>query len=234
MEDISFRIKNELLNKGASLVGFGDLKDIPSHKRSDMRYGISIAVALNPSIINKIKNGPTQEYYEEYKRVNTHLDGLVEYAGKLLKDFGYNAILKTTSEVVLESNSYSTILPHKTVATRAGLGWIGKSALLVTEEFGSAIRISSLLTNAPLNVGIPINESRCGECCICKLACPAKAPLGENWNVNKQRGSFFNAFECHSLAKERAAMVGIDATICGKCIVVCPWTRGYLKKHGFM
>lgn len=233
MEDISFIIKNKLLNKGASLVGFGDLKDISPDQRNGMRYGISIAVALNPSIINNIKAGPTLEYYEEYKRVNNYLNSLVEYAGKILKDFGYDSILKTTSEVVIEPNSYRTILPHKTVATRAGLGWIGKSALLVTEEFGSAIRISSLLTNAPLKAGNPINESRCGDCNECKLACPAKAPLGENWNITMQRESFFNAIECHNKAKEKSDMVGIDATICGKCIEVCPWTKKYLKKHGF-
>jgi epoxyqueuosine reductase len=232
MGDLSFRLRNELLDKGASIVGFGDLSDIPEEKRSNMRYGISIAVALNPRIIHGIKDGPTQEYYEEYLRVNKLLDSLVEIAGKVLKEYGFEAILKTTTEVAVESNSYSTTLPHKTVATRAGIGWIGKCALLITEEFGSAIRISSVLTNAILDIGIPQNESKCGKCYECKLKCPGDAPIGDNWDVSKQRESFFNASKCRKAAREKAAIVGIHSTICGKCIEVCPWTRRYLNKNG--
>lgn len=231
MEDLSSLLKKELTKKGASIIGFADLSDIPLDKRNEMPYGISIAVALNPHIILGIKNGPTQEYYGEYNKVNEHLDNLVKYAGKILNDYGYKAILKTTTEVVVESNSYSTILPHKTVATRAGMGWIGKCALLVTKEYGSAIRLSSVLTDAPLKVGTPINESQCGSCCACKLACPGNAPLGENWNVNKHRESFFNAYNCRKAAMEKAAKVGINSTICGKCIEACPWTRKYLDRH---
>lgn len=231
MEDLSSLLKKELIKKGASIIGFADLSGIPLDKRNEMPYGISIAVALNPHIILGIKNGPTQEYYEEYKRVNEHLDNLDKYAGKVLNDYGYKAILKTTTEVAVESDSHSTILPHKTVATRAGIGWIGKCALLVTKEYGSAIRISSVLTNAPLKVGTPINESQCGSCCACKLACPGNAPSGENWNVNMKRDSFFNAYSCCKVATEKSAEVGIDDTICGKCIEVCPWTRKYLDKH---
>lgn len=230
MENISLKLKKELLDKGASLIGYGDLKDIPPEKRGNMRYGISIAVALDPSIIYNIKDGPTQEYYGEYKRVNKQLETLVEYAGEILNDYGYEAILKTTTETADESNAYSTILPHKTVATRAGMGWIGKCALLITEEFGSAVRLSSVLTNAPLDTGVPVNESRCGNCCACKLSCPGHAPLGENWSLGKEREAFFNAFQCRKAARERAAKVGIYSTICGKCIEVCPWTRRYLKK----
>jgi epoxyqueuosine reductase QueG len=230
-EDLSLILRNELVKKGASLIGFGDLGDVPSEQREEMPYGISIAVALNPYIILGIKNGPTQEYYAEYKRVNEQLDKLAVYVGRVLNDYGYKANLKTTTEVAVESSSYSTILPHKTVATRAGIGWIGKCALLVTKEFGSAIRISSVLTDAPLNVGTPINESQCGSCCACKLACPGNAPSGENWNVNKYRDSFFNAYSCRKAAREKAALVGIDSTICGKCIETCPWTRKYLDKY---
>ena len=48
------------------------------------------------------------------------------------------------------SSPSQTALPHKTIATRAGIGWIGKSALLVTAKYGSAIRLSSILTDTPI------------------------------------------------------------------------------------
>ena len=53
-------------------------------------------------------------------------------------------------------------LPHKTVATRAGIGWIGKCALLVTEKYGSAIRLTTVLTDMDLETDQPINGSKCG------------------------------------------------------------------------
>lgn len=34
-----------------------------------MNYGISFAVKLNPNIIQGISEGPTKEYYDEYRRI---------------------------------------------------------------------------------------------------------------------------------------------------------------------
>jgi hypothetical protein len=156
---LSERLKNELTELGASLVGFADLRDIPENQREGFNYGISIAVAINPAIINGIGNGPTKEYYDEFNRLNSLLDSLDIKAEEIVKSDGYDALPKNRSNVRIDYRDRSTILPHKTVATRAGLGWIGKCALLVTEKFGSAIRISSVLTNAPLEIETPINQS---------------------------------------------------------------------------
>lgn len=227
---LSAELKSRLLSKGASLVGFADLKDIPAAYRDNKKYGISIAVALEPSIVHGIAEGPTQEYYAAYKSLNEQLDNLVLFTGDFLKGMGYEAVMKTTTEVVIDDHAIGTVLPHKTIATRAGLGWIGKCALLVTENFGSAIRISSVLTDAPLEVGKAINESRCGSCHNCVEACPGKAPMGINWELGKPREEFFNAFECRKAAREKAALVGIDGTLCGKCIEICPWTQRYLRR----
>ena len=51
-----------------------------------------------------------------------------------------------------EYGIFRTVMPHKTVAVHAGLGWIGKSALFVTEKYGSAVRLTSVLTDAPLSI----------------------------------------------------------------------------------
>ena len=76
-----------------------------------------------------------------------------------MQKHGYAAIAMTRSHVGNGEADDNTVLPHKTVATRAGIGWIGKSALLVTEQYGSMIRISSILTDAPLETAVPVRSA---------------------------------------------------------------------------
>lgn len=231
MTELSLKIKESLLNKGASLVGFADMAEIPGSARHSMRFAVSVAVRLNAAVIESIRTGPTQEYYSEYKTVNALLLELGEYAANMLREHGYEAVPGVPINVGIDPTTYSTTLPHKTVATRAGLGWIGKCALLVTKEYGSAIRINTVLTNARLDTAVPVNHSSCGDCMICVDVCPGKAPSGENWDVNLHRDSFFNPFSCRRAAREQAGKIGVNKTICGICISVCPWTRKYTKKE---
>jgi epoxyqueuosine reductase QueG len=94
------------------------------------------------------------------------------------------------------------------------------------------IRISSILTDAPLEIDNPINESKCGDCKVCTNACPAGAISGELWSVGVFRDEFYNAAACRKTARERAQKgFGIEITQCGKCIEVCPYTRRYLNKE---
>jgi epoxyqueuosine reductase len=230
MNDLSNKVKEALAERGASLVGFADLSELPEEVRHSMRFAVSMAVALNPSVIAGIQDGPTQEYHAEYRQVNALLWELAKFAAGMIEDSGYRAIPKRPTHSGTDPETQSTILPHKTVATRAGLGWIGKCALLVTEEHGSAIRIGTVLTEAELNTAEPIVESRCGDCTQCVDFCPGRAPLGKNWNSRLARHEFYDAFACARAARERAtAKIGIDDTICGICISVCPWTRKYIE-----
>ena len=81
---------------------------------------------------------------------------------KRLLENGYQSYANTTKAVKQDDN-WCTPLPHKTVATRTGLGWIGKNCLLVTKEYGSAVRLSSLLTDAPLPAGTPDDIRKSAE-----------------------------------------------------------------------
>ena len=214
---------------GASLIGFGDLSYINQKLNNNMKYGISIAVKLNHNVVKGIKNGSTKEYYDDYNKVNDILNNIADSCVKFINDKGYNAIGQTSTYITSDDN-LTTPMPHKTVATRAGLGWIGKNALLITPEYGSAIRLTSVITDMPLKTNNSINESMCGTCAKCKTTCPAKAIKGSLWNVNSQREDLIDPYKCRKTArklfKER---VGIEITLCGKCIEVCPYTQRYLN-----
>lgn len=230
MNQLFSELQNYLLERGASLVGTAALKDVPEEDRKGFAYGVSIAVAIRHDIIRGIENGPTLAYYEEYVKLNGQLNSLAEYTADFLKRHGFEAFPQTTTSVVQDRNALRTPLPHKTVATRAGLGWIGKCALLVTKNFGSAIRITSVLTDAPLPAGTPTNASLCGACTRCRDACPGKAVKGINWSPDLEREEYYDAHSCEKAARQQMQRLGIDNTLCGKCIYVCPWTQRYVRK----
>jgi epoxyqueuosine reductase len=228
---LSDELQTFLKTRGADLVGFADLHEIPSNIRANLPSGISFGVALNPRIVSELREGPTPSYYEEYKRVNNLLDILGQSTVEFLTRNGSHARSLSTT-YGHNPATLSTPLPHKTVATRAGLGWIGKCALLITREFGSAVRINTVLTDAEFVTGQPVNESMCGECTACIDICPVHAPSGLNWQPDISRDALYNAFACRSVALELAMKkTGHREAICGRCIAACPWTENYTGKY---
>ena len=231
MEALSSEIKHELTKHGASLVGFAYVENLPVEMTGGLSWAVSIAVALDPDIVREISNGPTRAYFSEYERLNNLLARLGEQAAKILTKAGKQAeAIKATTEKYNQA-SLSTRLQHKTIATRAGLGWIGKSALLITKEYGAAVRLATVLTDAEFEVGTPINSSHCGNCNKCVNYCPAKAITGQNWEIGLKRESIYDAFACCDTATKLSKNQGITSAICGICINVCPWTQEYLSRE---
>lgn len=220
-------LRKLLVDRGAALVACADLGPLPVEVRAGLPLGICIGVALSPSVLAGIVDGPTKEYAAEYERVNALLDRLGEDAAGLLRRHRFSAAAGRATVDELDLETLATTLPHKTVATRAGLGWIGKCALLVTESYGSAVRYNTVLTDAPLPVGTPVETSRCGKCTACVEACPAGAVAAGDWQAGRRREEFFDAFACCRTAAELAGKVHVDHTICGICIAVCPFTKRY-------
>lgn len=222
-------LKALLMAQGAGLVGFGDLTGLSFE---GLNAGVSIAVPLPPETVRGIENGPTQDYFEQYHRLNALLDHLAETAAGYIEERGYRALPQTTTTVV-ENAGYRTAMPHKTCATRAGLGWIGKSALLVTPEYGPAVRLTSVLTDAAFDAyAEPINSSRCGGCKSCQTACPGQAIQGALWQVGTPREALVDVEKCRPAARKLAwDAIHQEITLCGKCIEMCPYTQKYLAKN---
>jgi len=219
-----------LTSHGASLVGFAGLSEIDADARDHFPFGISIAIALDPKVMSDVKEGPTAAYYAEYKRLNEKLNDLGQKTVNFLMEKGYKALARPATFAEDKTN-LTAKLPHKTVATRAGLGWIGKCNLLVTKKFGSALRFTTVLTDAPLVAGKPVNESLCLHCTHCTDACPAHAHTGAVWQVGLPREALYDAFKCRDTARGLSLKsFGEPVSLCGLCIVACPWTKKYLSK----
>lgn len=217
MDKMTGWLKSALTAQGADMVGIGDLAELPANSRGNLPTGICIAVKYPGDVINGIAALPTQEYYDWYHTVNSRLCSLAAFAVNLLEGWGYKAAICTD-------------LPHKTVATRAGIGWVGKSNLLVTKRYGSAVRLASVLTDAPLTVAEPVDEAKCGACTICSDACPAGALSGKLWSATVRMEEILDTSKCSKMAVERSVRgFGVPIKLCGKCMAVCPYTQQYIR-----
>ena len=232
MAELARELRSALLSAGAALVGFADMRQVPASARQDLPRAISIAVELDPAIVAAIRSGPTEDYVGEYNRRNQQLARLGDLAVSLLEQQGHQASTWPPSQAGVDPATLSTVLPHKTAATRAGLGWIGRCATVVTEAFGSAIRLTTVLTDAPLPVGTPLDESRCGRCRVCADRCPGRAVRGQEWQLGTAREELLDAFACRDTAKRLGEAKGLTYTICGRCVALCPKSEAYLRRAG--
>ena len=224
-------LKSFLIPSDEFIFGFADLRGLLINKFDGYKYGISIGKRLDNKIVDNLDNGPTLEYYDHYNQINKELEDLSVKIQSELNRIGFNsfAIKPTISkgsegyDEYMETLSYD--ISHKMVATRAGLGWIGKTDLFVSEKFGPRLRlVTILLKDNPGHSSVPVNESRCGKCNICVARCPAKAANGKLWNINIHRDQFFNALKCKEMCGELARQrLNVDERICGLCVRVCPY-----------
>lgn len=224
------KLESFLKSNGAVEVGYADISDVTP--KIGLNQGVIFYMIYPPEIIRTIEDAPSVEYLEYYDYLNEKLDELALKCEEYLIGKGFNAYAQTRKRLGLdfgEENGFE--LPHKTIATKAGLGWIGKSALFVTRKYGSALRLVSVLTDAPLETGEPVESSYCGNCMICTDACPANAISGLEWSVDLKRNDFYDDGKCEDYAhKISFTQFGFDKTVCGKCIYECPHTQKYLRK----
>jgi len=223
-------LNNEIIallkQEGCNIVGFADLRCLPEEARQNFDYGILIALSYTKEAMQDNNNGLLRQYYDANQAMTHRLRELRELTFDFIVNRGYEALADTPASVINYETLHS-VLPLKTVATLSGIGWIGKCAMLVTNEVGSALRLTAVLTNAPLECGTPVTKSKCPpDCTVCVDICPGKAPLGGLWEVGVDRDEFFNAHACYDAARARAKeLLGIYEPRCGLCVSNCPFTK---------
>lgn len=188
-------------------------------------YAISLGIRIEPAIIVEVEHGPTPAYFAEYKRLNVKLRAVTESLAAFLRERG--AVAEPVQPTGSPDSTVSDwmdarVFPHKTAATQAGLGWIGKTALFVSPRLGPRLRLATVFTAAELAVGEPVNESRCGSCRRCVDACPAGAGHDVLWSAGMPRDELLDFYACE---RQNASNTGAAGDICGICVAVCPYGR---------
>lgn len=154
-QTLAQEITQYLTEQGAVRVGFADLHGVAG---AALPYGITALVALPREIVGPLVDQPHRAYYDTYQAINVRLDAMAEGCAALLRTHGYQATANTEEHLPTGAEDRSP-LPHKAVACRAGLGWIGKNNLLTTPDFGGAVRLCTVVTDAPLPTAEPFSPA---------------------------------------------------------------------------
>lgn len=138
---------------------------------------------------------------------------------KKLEAFIHEKVEGAVTKVMVDTGELS----DKAVAERAGVGFVGKNTLLITEEFGSFVYLGELITNIPFIPDSPV-EDGCGDCRICVDACPTGAII-EGGQLNAQRCIAFLTQTKDFLPDEFRSKLGNRVYGCDTCQLVCPKNR---------
>ena len=181
---------------------------------------IALIAGFHPKSFAGIENGPTEAYFSEYKRLNAMVNKAADALVRHLEKLGYSAV---QVEATLEE--YDTVkdwcdagvFPHKTAATQAGLGWIGKTALFVSPILGPRVRLATVFTDLDLPPGAPITKGRCGRCRLCIDACPVGAGRDVQWKAGIVRDHLYDEKACEDFGDNFPEFGGV----CGICVAAC-------------
>jgi epoxyqueuosine reductase QueG len=237
--DFDTRVRTLAISLDADYYGVADLSsarqfihDQGGEKVSRYPRGIIIGMRLQDSMVDLLpagdKEGAILYRHSAYDVVNLALDQIALRVANLLRREGFDAFPIPASKRTSDEK-ISGPFSQKLAAHLAGLGWIGKSCLLITREHGPRVRWVTVLTDAPLApTGSPM-ESQCGGCRACVDICPQNAFTGREFNPDEPREARFDAAACDRYFREMEKEKGV--AVCGLCLYVCPYGRKRSNKR---
>jgi epoxyqueuosine reductase len=118
-------------------------------------------------------------------------------------------------------------------AARAGIGFVGKNAMLISRRHGNWLFLASILTRVEISPDEPIRKKTsdatigllCGKCTRCLDACPTDA-FAQPGVVDSRRCISYQTIENKGIIpRELRAGIGQRIYGCDVCLEVCPWNR---------
>jgi len=130
-----------------------------------------------------------------------------------------NVIRTTYPAAQIRGFADTAPLLERAWAVRAGLGWIGKNNMLISQQLGSFNFLAIILTDIVLEYDEPEQKNHCGDCTKCLDACPSGALC---------RPYFLDARRCisyHTVENKQPVEVDTHGYLfgCDICQKACPW-----------
>jgi epoxyqueuosine reductase QueG len=217
-------VQKYLQKLGASKVGYANVDGI-ANEFIDLPNGISLVLKLPKKAMEYINDEDYEAYWKCFRGKIAELTEIALKGEEYIKSLGYEAFALTMTRNECDMKKLLSILPYKTIATKSGLGWIGRSALFVTSEYGSAVVLGAILTDMPLKFGKPITDSQCEDCTNCQDACPVNAINPQKWNDRLNREDIIDIDACFEYIMDQYKS-GLG---CTKCMSECRLTQEYLE-----
>jgi epoxyqueuosine reductase QueG len=187
------------------LGGLGSWSDITAVSIG-LLYREAEILAIPAGWVSKLPdNGRWNQYARAYTELNRQLDHI---ASQLAKRFGGVAEPATVEgwlgQVQHVNDYWPHCVSHRAFAEAAGVGWRGKSGLVITPEAGPALRFATVFVSQRL---FPDNRNlpSCGDCNACLEVCPILRPE-EGYRERCRR---------------RLRALGLEDEVCGICVRVC-------------
>ena len=208
-------LKQYLLAEGATLTGVGDVTRALSAEI--IHLGRGIAIAVNRSL--------TRESVDLLVRLQALTEGWLKANGFRSLSIPPDSDRRNGKMIT----KLYKLFCHKTAATCAGLGWVGKNGLIINRQYGSKLSWATVLTDAPLDTDSPTSVSECGVCDLCVRHCPSGAVKGDLWSIDDPMKEIVSYEKCRALKGKITSLSGKPN--CGFCITVCPYSRNLGRRE---
>jgi epoxyqueuosine reductase len=190
---------------------------------------VTIGIALPKAIVDLLPtaNDAIRSIYQHqvYSVISARLSVVSSVMTSCLQAAGHSVFPIPNAVVGIDPERMAAVFSDKLAPHLAGLGWIGKSCMLITPDRGPRVIWGTILTDAPLPPTGEALQSRCGSCRACVDICPAKAYTGRDFDEAEPREARFNAYACWMYIQKNLAAKG---QTCGLCLYACP--HG-MKRH---
>lgn len=137
------------------------------------------------------------------------LNETLEALGRHLRSAGHRA------EAIVDDNR----LVDRAVAARAGVGWLGKSTMLLNPAQGPWMLVGSVVTDAHLSSTEPMIRT-CGTCTACIPACPTSALDANGLDARRCLATWLQS--PGAIPHWIRPLLGRRIYGCDDCLVACP------------
>ncbi|OPX54785.1 epoxyqueuosine reductase [Oceanospirillum multiglobuliferum] len=148
-----------------------------------------------------------------HKLIRKRLTQLAKQIEQEIKPLGYRAFVD------------SAPLLERALATRSGLGWIGKNTMLIHPKAGSFFFLGEILIDLALPVDQPYPKDHCGSCRQCHLVCPTQAFVGDKLLDARRCISYLTIELKGAIPEPLRKGIGNRIFGCDDCQLACPWNR---------
>lgn len=208
-DQMAASIKAKALEFGAGTVGIAKVSENALYQNYDCKYKNAIVV-LMPMDSEEMSHIADVRSGVETMRVYMEISKTVIAVAKHIRSLGWSARAYGESADIL----------HIPLAIDAGLGQLGKHGSLICKEYGSNMRIATVLTNLPLAADTPVDiavDDLCIGCKRCTIDCPPDAITDSKQMVRGVEKWYVDFDKCVPYFTHTVG--------CGICIEVCPWSK---------